>query len=416
MALLDLFTLILVATAGIGAVNHLYVRLPPPIGLLLGSLAICVVLLALDPLVHHAIASRLREAFAEVDLPHVFLDGVLGYLLFAASLHVSLSELRDNRWTVLLLSIVSVIVSTAVFCFGLYGICRAIGFALPLPWCGVIGAILAPTDAVVVDGILRRVWMPPALRAAITGESLLNDGAGVVLFAITLRIAAGETGLIGHGRVLESILVAAGGGVLVGGLAGVLTAQLMTRVAESGLNLLASLALVLFTYRLAHALEVSGPVAVAAAGLALGRNTRPLDADRDWRPAMLAFWSLLDGTLTAVLFILIGLQLVEVPFQSLAWLPVIASVPLALGARLASVGVALLVLRGNWGDRLRSAAVLTWAGMRGGVSVAMVLATPATPYRAELLAIAFAVVLCSTVAQGLTMRPLVQRLFAAPQP
>ncbi len=267
MSLLDVFTLLLVAAAGIRTVNHLYVRLPPPIGLLLGSLAICVVLLALDPLMHYAIASRLREAFAEIDLPHVFLDGVLGYLLFAASLYVNLRELRDNRWTVLLLSVVSVIVSTAVFCFGLYGVCRAVGFALPLPWCGVIGAILAPTDAVVVDGILRRVWMPSALRAAITGESLLNDGAGVVLFAITLRIAGGETGLIGHGRVLESILVAARGGVLVGGVAGALTTRLMARVAESGPNLLASLALVMFTYRLAHALEVSEPVAVAVAGL-----------------------------------------------------------------------------------------------------------------------------------------------------
>ncbi len=414
MSLLDLFTFLLVAAAGIRTVNHLYVRLPPPIGLLLGSLAVCVVLLALDPLMHHAVASRLREAFAKTDLPHVFLDGILGYLLFAASLHVNLRELRDNRWAILLLSVVSVIVSTAVFCFGLYGVCRAVGFALPLPWCGVIGAILAPTDAVVVDGILRRVWMPSALRAAITGESLLNDGAGVVLFAITLRIAGGETGLIGHGRVLESILVAAGGGVLVGGVAGALTARLMARVAESGPNLLASLALVLFTYRLAHALGVSGPVAVA--GLTLGRSTRPLDAADTWRPAMLAFWSLLDETLTAVLFLLIGLQLVEVPFRSLAWLPVVASVPLALGARLVSVGILLLFLGGTWGARLRSAAVLTWAGMRGGISVAMVLAMPATSYRAELLAIAFAVVLCSTVGQGLTMRPLVQRLFAAPQP
>ncbi len=403
----DLITLILVTTTAIGSVNHLFVRLPAPIGLLLGSVAICAVALSVDPFVHYAVGTWLRETFEQIDLSHLFLNGVLGFLLFAASLHVSLVDLRERGLTIVLLAIGSVIVSTVVFCFGLFGVCRLLGYELPLGWCAVIGAILAPTDAVVVDGLLRRVWMPAGLRTAIAGESLLNDGAGVVLYFIALRIASGETGLVGHGRVLGAILVEVAGGSLLGGAAGLLAGRLMTRIGDAGLNLMVTLALVLLTFRAADALGVSGPITVAAAGLVLGQ-TLPAAA---WRALMQGFWSLLDETLTAVLFLLIGLQIVEIPLVHIIWLPVLAAIPLALCARLVSTGVPVLCLRGPLGEKGRLIAVLTWAGMRGGVSIAMVLATPVTIYRQELLAIAFAVVLSTTVGQGLTMATVVRRLY-----
>ena len=348
-------------------------------------------------------------------MPNLFLNGVLGFLLFSASLNVKLATIRENRWTIVLLAVVSVILSTWIFCGTLYGFCCLVGFVLPIGWCAVIGAVLAPTDAVVVDGLLRQVRMPEALRAAIAGESLLNDGAGVVLFVVALKIAGGQHGFVGHGRIAEAMLVAGGGGMLLGGSAGWLTGRLMRRVDDAALNLMLSVALVLFSYRAAYLFGVSGPVAVAVAGLMLGLDhgrDRPRDVSaEDWRATTRAFWSFLDETLTAVLFLLIGLQIARIPFDRIAWAPVLASVPLALVARLVSTGLPVLFLRGSWREKGRTTAVLTWAGMRGGVSIAMVLAAPASRYRDELLAIAYAVVLASMLGQGLTMRPLLRRLF-----
>ena len=188
----DLLALLLVAAGLIGCGNHLYVGLPPAIGLLLGSLIVAAVALAVDPLVADAPGVWLRAAMTQLNLPDLFLGGILGLLLFAATFQVSLAELRKNQQVILLLATASVILSTVLFSFGLYGICVLVGYELPLRWCAVIGAVLAPTDAVVVDDLLRRVPMPAPLRGAIAGESLLNDGASVVLFVITLQLA-GET-------------------------------------------------------------------------------------------------------------------------------------------------------------------------------------------------------------------------------
>ena len=416
MSLFDLFTLLLVTAAAIATVNHLSVRLPQPIALLIGSLTICLLLLAADPLTGRSVRPWLARGFERVDMPGLFLNGVLGFLLFSASLNVTLAAIRENRWTVILLSVGSVVLSTWIFCGTLYGFCRLVGVRLPIGWCAVIGAVLAPTDAVVVDGLLRRVRMPEALRAAIAGESLLNDGAGVVLFVVALKIAGGQHGVVGHGRIAEAMLIAGGGGMLLGGSAGWLTGRLMRVIDDAALNLMLSVALVLFAYRAAHLLGVSGPVAVAVAGLMLGLEDRPDRtrniATEDWRATTRTFWSLLDETLTAVLFLLIGLQVARIPFGQIAWAPVLASVPLALAARLVSTGLPVLFLRGSWREKGRTTAVLTWAGMRGGVSIAMVLAAPASRYRDEVLAIAYAVVLSSTLGQGLTMRPLLRRLFS----
>jgi CPA1 family monovalent cation:H+ antiporter len=405
----DLLALALVAAASIGCGNALYLRLPPGLGLLLGSLVTTAVVVAVDPITGGWLRPWLHGALEEFDLPHLFLDGILGLLLFAATFQVSLDELRENQWVILLLATASVILSTVLFGFGLYGICKLAGYHLPLVWCAVIGAILAPTDAVVVDELLQRVPMHPALRSAIAGESLLNDGAGVVLFVITLQLAAGGTGLIGHGQVLLAMVMEGGGGAVIGVGAGLLARLVVSRIEEAGLRLLVSLALVMVSYRGAAALGVSGPIAVVAAGLGFRQGDQKTSQPAS-RGEVASFWLLLHDVLNAVLFLLIGLQAVEIPYLQLSWLPVLGAIPLAVLSRLLSIALPLACVGGSWRVQLRRVGVLTWAGMRGGVSIAMVLATPETQWRGELLAICLAVVLFTVFAQGLTLPWAVGRM------
>ena len=406
----DLLALLLVAAGAIGCINYLFVHLPGAIGLLFGALVISALTLAIDPLTDGSLSAWLLQAMNGLDLPHLFLGGILGLLLFAATFQVSVSELRDNKWIILLLATASVILSTALFGFGLYAVCALAGYDLPLPWCAVIGAILAPTDAVVVDDLLRRVRMPAALRGAIAGESLLNDGAGVVLFVITLQLAGGSTGLIGHGHVAVAMLKEGGGGALLGVAAGLIARRALARIHDGGLALIVSLALVLVSYRAADAIGVSGPIAVVAAGLAFGR-TAPAADGAGSRAQVASFWLLLHEVLNAILFLLIGLQAVAIVYADLVWVPILVAIPLAVLTRLVSIAIPVACLGGSWPTQARRVTVLTWAGMRGGVSIAMVLAIPETPWRAELLAICFSVVLFTVFAQGLTLPWALRLMF-----
>jgi CPA1 family monovalent cation:H+ antiporter len=407
----DLLAVLLIAAACIGGLNSLTLRLPPAIGFLAGSLCLAVLAIAVDALTHAQIGAWMQKAAAQLDLSDVFLGGVLGLLLFAATFEVSIAELREHRRIIFGLATVSVILATVLFTFGLYGVCWAVGYDMPLRWCAVIGAILAPTDAVVVDDLLRRVRVPAGLRAAISGESLLNDGAGIVLFVVALKLAGGETGLIGHGRIAAAMAWEGFGGAALGIAAGLLARRAIARMANAEFALIVSLALVLVSYRGANAVGVSGPIAVVAAGLSFGRGA-PIGAAPEHDTPMASFWLQLNFVLNALLFVLIGLQAAQVAYADLVWIPVVASVPLAVLSRLVSIALPVALPGGDWAAKLRRVTVLTWAGMRGGVSIAMVLATPESPWRQELLAICLAVVLFTVFAQGLTLPWVLGALFA----
>jgi Na+:H+ antiporter len=360
--------------------------------------------------------AHLRDRIVQAHLPQILLDGFLALLLFAGSLHVDLRRLRQRAGTILVLATVGVVLATLLFAFGIWVVLRLVGEPVPLGWCLVLGAILAPTDAVAVEGLLARIALPRTLRAIIAGESLFNDGAAVVLFTTALTLAGGRTDVVGHGRLAEAILVEGLGGAALGGAAGYLTYWVIRFGKDSSMALTISLALALSTYRGAAALEVTGPIAVVTAGLvlayALGRVPQP----ERWWTSLFTFWTLVDDLLNTLLYMLIGFVVLAVDLSWQALLGVLLAVPLALFARLASVGGPMLLLDLKVRGAARAVGVLTWAGLRGGVSIALALILPESPYRGLLLAICFGTVIFTVVAQGLLLPRVVMALYGSSRP
>jgi len=399
----DQFAVVLGIAVVIGCVNYVWIKLPPAIGMLLGSLVISLLIVTSDRVLHLHMMGWFRETLGDADWPHFFLDGVLAFLLFAGSLHVDITELNRRKWLILILATASVIISTVIFGVGLWLVLHLLGVDIPLIWCLLVGAILAPTDAVVVENLLSKVGLPPNLRAAIVGESLFNDGAGVVLFLLALGVAQGDVRFhLGHGQVPLALLREITGGAFIGLVSGYCAAWLLARVHDRGLQLLISMALVLGSYRLALQFDVSGPIAVVAAGLCIGASSQRSGLSPDTRAALVGFWSPLNQLLNTMLFLFMGLHILGLVVAHGSVLPVMLAIPLAIASRFISVAVPIVFIRESLREKFTGIVVLTWAGMRGGISIALALTLPETPWRPLLELITYAVVLFTIVVQGLS--------------
>jgi CPA1 family monovalent cation:H+ antiporter len=399
---IDQFAVVLGLAVAIGCVNHRWVRLPAAIGMLLGALVVSFLIVESDHLLHLHVMGWFRETLGEADLPHFFLDGLLAFLLFAGSLHVDATELNRRRWLILILATASVMISTMIFGGGMWLVFNLGGIEIPFAWCVLLGAILAPTDAVVVENLLRKIGLPASLRAAIVGESLFNDGASVVLFLLALGVTQGDVIHIGHGTVLLALIREIIGGTLVGVATGLLAALLLRNVRDRGLQLLISIALVLGSYRIALLFDVSGPIAVVAAGLCIGSPSQGFGLYPDLRATLVGFWSPLNEILNTMLFLFMGLHILGLVVTPAELWPVLVAVPLAVVSRFVSVAVPIAFLRESLREKFSGIVVLTWAGMRGGISIALALTLPVSPWRTDLLVITYAVVVFTIVGQGLT--------------
>jgi CPA1 family monovalent cation:H+ antiporter len=409
----DLIAVLLGLAALFGYINHKLLKLPHTIGLVVIALAVSLGALLADALVPAwGFGAAVRAMLGEIDFTEALMKGLLSFLLFAGALHVDLSALAERKWAIAAMSTFGVVISTAIVGGGAFVIFQATGQTVPLTYCLVFGALISPTDPVAVMSILKKVAVPPSLEAKIAGESLFNDGVGVVVFAILVAIATGGAE-VSAGSVAVLFLAEAFGGALLGLAAGCIAFYAMRSLDEHNIEVIITLALVTVTYAVAHRLHVSGLIAVVVAGLLIGNHGTRLAMSETTREHIHTFWSLADEILNSLLFMLIGFEVVAISGEPGVLIAALLTIPLVLIARLAAVAGPISIL-GLGRDFSKGAIpILTWGGLRGGISVALVLSLPPSAERELMLTACYAVVIFSIVIQGLTMERVVRR-FSAP--
>ncbi len=410
----DIAALLVAVAAVSGYVNRRFLRLPATSGALVVALVSSLLIVAADAFLP---AFRLRESvntfLSGVDFDETLMRGMLAFLLFAGALHLDLEGLLENKWTIAALATLGVVLSTAIVGVLMWWVFERTGIDVAFDVCLAFGALISPTDPIAVMGLLREMRGPRHLESLIAGESLFNDGIAVVVFFAIVSAAglsAGESRDLTNAAGLVMFFVReVAGGVALGIALGYVTYRALETVDDHPLELLMTLALAMFVYSLSFRLRVSGPIAVVVSGLLIGNPGRRLAMSERTRGRVDAFWSMVDEILTAVLFLLLGLQVFTVASSPATLARGLLAIPIVLLARLISVAVPIRFACLRRGVTRGMIPIVTWSGLRGGLSVAMMLSLPPFPERDLLLASTYAVVVFSILAQGLTVRRLLVR-------
>ncbi|MEE9281709.1 MAG: sodium:proton antiporter [Myxococcota bacterium] len=410
MELFQLAALLITLSALFSYLNHHTFGLPSTIGVLVIALGFSLALIALGEL--GLVGLGWTAWYAEIEFGPALLQGMLAFLLFAGALHVNLDDLLEQKWVVTLLATLGLSLSTVLVGVLAWLAFDALGVGLPFIHCLLFGALISPTDPIAVLAVLKQAAVPRSLAMKIAGESLFNDGVGVVIFLVLLGVAAG-----GHAETPAGIALLfvreAGGGILLGLGIGYLAFRLLKSVDDYEVELLLTLAVVAGGYSLAAALHLSGPLAMVSAGLLIGNHGRTLGMSERTREHLDTFWELVDSVLNAVLFLMIGLEVLVIRFSPSTLAAGLVAIPLVTAVRFASVSlpVALLRLKRSFSPHVTT--ILTWGGIRGGISVALALSLPPGDERELILAVTYCVVAFSIIGQGLSIGPIVRRLYPA---
>ncbi len=413
VGILDIAAAVVVLSALFGWLNRRFIHLPHVIGLLVLGLASSIVVIVLGHLVpQFHLRESITAAIARIDFYDTMMNGMLAFLLFAGALQIDLGRLRAQGWAVGLMATVGVLISTAIVGVAFWLAAAALGVGLPLVWALTFGALISPTDPVAVLALLKTVRLPESVEIRIAGESLFNDGVGVVVFTVLLTLAVGGgVDFADAGRVF---VVEAVGGALLGLVAGYVAVHAMESIDDYPVEIMITLALVTGLYALALTLDTSGPIAVVVAGIMVGNRGRITAMSETTRQHLFQFWEVIDELLNSALFVLIGLEVLVIAFVPQLIVLAIVAIPITLAARYAAVAgpIALLSLRHHF--TAGSPTVLVWGGLRGGISVALALSLPAVASRQPIVVATYGVVVFSIIVQGLTIAPLARRLARGP--
>ncbi|MCY1287637.1 Na(+)/H(+) antiporter NhaP [compost metagenome] len=417
--MLDLAAAFIALTTLLTYVNYRFIRLPPTIGVMATALVFSLLAQGLSLLGYPVLELEMQQIIARIDFSEILMTWFLPALLFAGALHVDLSDLRDYKWPISLLATVGVLIATTVIGALAYYTFALFGWHVSFIYCLLFGALISPTDPIAVLGILKSAGAPKPLATTIVGESLFNDGTAVVVFTILIGILQlGTTPTVG--AISWMFVHEAVGGVLFGAALGYGIYVMMRGIDQYQVAVMLTLALVIGGAALAARLHVSAPIAMVVAGLIIGNHGRTYAMSDETRRYVDKFWELIDEILNALLFALIGLELLLLPFS---WLHIVAAFALGgavLISRLLTVAPAIVILRQSAKIRPHvprgTIRILAWGGLRGGVSVALALSLPLGPERDLLLSLTYIVVLASILIQGLSIGPLVRWLYRGQEP
>ncbi|WP_298737476.1 sodium:proton antiporter [uncultured Psychrobacter sp.] len=402
LSILEISAIFLSITALLSYVNHRFIGLPTTIGVMVISIVLSIFAIFLGFLGFDQLIDYEISLLEQLDFTEVLLDGMLSMLLFAGALHVNISDLRRYKLPIGILACIGTIVSALLIATAIYLMLPLLGFSLPFIWCLLFGALISPTDPIAVMGILASAGAPKSLETVIAGESLFNDGIGVVIFVILLGIlTSGDIPTANY--VAHTLAVEAGGGIVFGLVLGAILYYLIKSIDSYQEEVLLTLAGVIGGYALASYWHLSGPLAMVMMGLMLGNRGRALAMSDQTRHYVDLFWELIDEILNAILFVLIGLEIVMIAYSSNLFIAGGLTIIIALLARFIVVGMTTKTFSRQLDLPDGAWKVLTWGGLRGGISVALVLQLPIGAERDILLALTYAVVIFSILVQGLSV-------------
>ncbi len=404
------FSVLTVFAAFFYYINLRFLKLPSTIGVMLIALVSSILLVIIGRQFPDTIL-EFRGMISSIDFTEVLMGAMLNFLLFAGAIHVNLKDLKEQRAPVIVFSTVSVLISTFLVATILYFIIPLLDFELPYIYCLLFGALISPTDPIAVLGILKTCNVPKSLETKIAGESLFNDGVAVVIFAVLLKLAHGGEFDITLGNISWLLIKEAVGGLALGLGLGVLASNAMRKVDDYKVSVLITMAVVMGGYLVAHAIHISGPLTMVAAGLVIGNYGKRTAMSPTTKDYLNKFWELVDEIMNAVLFLFIGFELLLIPDILSYWSVGLVAIFIVLAARYLGIWIPTKVVPFKKKFDIGTIKMLTWGGLRGGVSIALAISVGHEEFSSIIIATTYFVVIFSILVQGLTIGKLADKLL-----
>ncbi|MGZ3872615.1 MAG: cation:proton antiporter [Mucilaginibacter sp.] len=408
MTTYHIISILILLTAVFAYVNDRWIKWPPTIGIMVIALLSSILIAILGNLIP-GISSKALFLVSNIDFEQVLMKIMLSFLLFAGALHIDANQLKKEIWPVLLMATAGTFISTFLVSVMAYYLFILFSLQIPYIYCLLFGALISPTDPIAVMGILKQAGIPKTLEMKIAGESLFNDGVGVVVFLTILEVAVSGVDQFSFGGAALLFLKEAGGGVLFGALLGYLGHYVIKSIDNYRVEVLITLTVVMCGYSVADRLHLSGPLAIIIAGIIMGTKGRQDGLSEVSLDYLGKFWDLTDEIFNAILFLLIGLEMLVIKVNPTIMIIGGIMIGVVLLARLLCVYIPVVFLKIWMQFEKNAVLILTWGGLRGGISVALALSVPEAMHRDEFVLITYVIVVFSIIVQGLTIGKLARR-------